>query len=48
MLIWKVIGMFVVDGYVEYNDFWGVFVWDSIINKECYFEMIEIIGLFLK
>ncbi|EAG4009918.1 GntR family transcriptional regulator [Listeria monocytogenes] len=44
----KAIGMLAADGYVEYNDFRGAFVRDSIINKERYFEMTEIIGLFLK
>ncbi|MBC1288313.1 GntR family transcriptional regulator [Listeria welshimeri] len=44
----KAIGMLAADGYVEYNDFRGAFVKDSIINKERYFEMTEIIGLFLK
>ncbi|EKZ5177993.1 GntR family transcriptional regulator [Listeria monocytogenes] len=44
----KAIGMLAADGYVEYNDFRGTFVRDSIINKERYFEMTEIIGLFLK
>ncbi|EAE3364773.1 GntR family transcriptional regulator [Listeria monocytogenes] len=47
-LIRKAIGMLAADGYVEYNDFRGAFVRDSIINKERYFEMTEIIGLFLK
>lgn len=44
----KAIGMLAADGYVEYNDFRGAFVRDSIINKERYFEMTEILGLFLK
>lgn len=44
----KAIGMLAADGYVEYNDFRGAFVKDSIINKERYFEMTEILGLFLK
>ncbi|MCD7662765.1 GntR family transcriptional regulator [Listeria monocytogenes] len=44
----KAIRMLAADGYVEYNDFRGAFVRDSIINKERYFEMTEIIGLFLK
>ncbi|ARM72409.1 hypothetical protein LMxysn_0774 [Listeria monocytogenes] len=44
----KAIGMLAADGYVEYNDFRGAFVKDSIINKERYFEMTEILGVFLK
>lgn len=44
----KAIGMLAADGYIEYNDFRGAIVKDSIINKERYFEMTEILGLFLK